>query len=309
MRKLFNVLLATATCVFASSGLIADADIDIEDLSSKKIDEESSGGPFTASISGDYIGRADFECKRYTNFKFATADIDLSFIYYYNPCLKEGASVGVSYLRTRLDWKYNPFFTQKDIDTVSLNLACFSQRLKDWTWRAQLSVNFDNIEYWHLQNYMNYDILLWGRYDYAPNIGVHLGILALTGMKIDRVYPIIGIDWTYNCHWKLNLVFPMDISLVYTINKCWTASLAGRFINQRHRVKKQQFYSEGIWFYTSSGAEFAIDYKPAKWISANIHAGVDFGGHLKVANRHYRDGHRLRFNSAPYAGAEVDMNF
>lgn len=311
MKKLFNTLLTSL--VLVNAGLIADAAdtayVDLEDLSSQNITENTQDGPFSAQISGDYIGKANFKCKNFTHFTYATGDIDLSFVYYYNPCFKEGANLGVTYTRTRLDWKFNPFFTQKDIDTVSLNLGAFTQRLQDWTWRAQVSINFDNIEYWNLEDYMNYDLLLWGRYAYTPNFGVHIGVLALTGMKIDRVYPIIGVDWTYNCQWKLNLVFPMDISLVYTIDNCWSVALAGRIFNQRHRVKKDQFYSEGLWFYTSSGAELAVRYNPTKWISANVHAGADFGGHLKVANRHYRNGHRLRFEGAPYAGAEIDLNF
>ena len=212
-------------------------------------------------------------------------------------------------MRTRLDWKDNPFFTQKDYDTVSLNFGGATQRFTDWTWRGQISVNFDNIEYWNIDDYMTYDLLLWGRYACRPDIGFHIGFLALTGMKIDRVYPVIGIDWTYNRFWKINLIFPMDLSVVYSPNACWEISLAGRFFFQRNRVKKDQYLSRGLWFYTSSGLELAVKYKPRKWISVNIHAGEDFGGHLKVANRHYKEGRRLRFDGAPYGGAEIDINF
>lgn len=306
MKKIFNIFFACMA--LGISGLAAESNIDLEDLSSQEIDEPSLG-PFNAKISGDYIGKANFHCDDYTHFTFATGEIDLNFVYYYNPCFSEAATIGVTYSRTRLDWQYNPFFTQKDIDWVSLNFGGITERVKDWTWRAQVSINFDNIEHWNLEDYMNYDLLLWGRYAYTPNFGVHLGAIALTGMKIDRVYPIVGIDWIYNCNWKLNLVFPMDISLTYTINRCWSVALAGRFFNERHRVKKDQFYTEGLWFYTSSGAELAVNYNPTKRISANIHAGADFGGHLKVANRHYRHGHRLRFESAPYAGGELNINF
>lgn len=311
MKSTFKLLL-TAALIFTSTSLTADNDVDVEDLSSEDINENVSGGPFNIEISTDFIGKAEFENRHrhhYKDFTFATGDLDLSFIYYYNPCLKEGASLGVSYMRTRLDWKENPFFTQKDYNTVSLNFAGFSQRFKDWTWRGQASVNFDNIEHWNLEDYVNYDLLLWGRYAYRPDFGVHLGLLVLTGMKIDRVYPVIGIDWTYNCHWKLNLVFPMDISIVYTVDDCWAISLASRFITQRHRVKKDQFLSRGLWFYTSTGAELAVKYTPRKWISVNVHIGENFGGHLKVANRHYKESHRLPFGAAPYAGAEVDINF
>lgn len=307
MKKLLYALLAgmTLTC----TEVVADPDVDVEDLSNQQIQEESPGGPFSVEISGDYIGRAKFKCHEFHDFTFGTANIDLSFVYYYNPCFKEAATVGLVYTRTRLGWNCNPFFTQKDYDMVTVNLGGYTERVDDWIWRAQVSINFDNIEHWTLEDYMSYDLLLWGRYACTNNFGIHLGFLALTGMKIDRVYPVIGIDWTYDCHWKLSLVFPMDIAVVYNINYEWSVALAGRFFNQRHRVKKDQFFSEGLWFYTSSGAEFAVNYHPAKWLQANLHAGVDFGGHLKVANRHYRHGHRLRFDSAPYGGAELSLNF
>lgn len=297
------------TFIFTSAALIADADIEVEDLSAQHVEEKTAGGPFTFEIRGDYIGEAKFKCDHFSRFTFATGQVDLNMVYYYNPCLQEGTSIGLSYMRTRLDWKYNPFFTQKDIDTVSVNLAGFTRRFEDWTWKGQISINFDNIEYWNLEDYMNYDLVLWGRYAYTQNLGLHMGFLALTGMKIDRVYPILGIDWTYNCHWKINAVFPMDLSIVYTLNDCWSFSAAGRFFAQRHRVKKNQFFSEGLWFYTSSGAELCVKYQPTRSISASIHGGYDFGGHLKVANRHYREGHRLRFDGAPYAGGEIDINF
>jgi hypothetical protein len=308
VKKLFNILLAimmiTATGLSAATG-----DAYLEDVSSESNKKDESNGPFMAKISGDYIGQADFKCHDFSHFTFAIGEVDLSFVYYYNPCIHEGATIGVTYSRIRLDWKTNPFFTQKDFDNISLNFGGFSERLEDWLWRAQVTVNFNNIEYWDLEDYMNYDLLLWGRYAYAPNVGIHIGILAYTGMKIDRVYPIVGFDWTYDCHWKLNVIFPMDISLVYTVNECWAIAAAGRFFYERNRVKKDQFYSEGLWAYSSSGAELSVRYTPTKWITANVHAGGDFGGNLKVARRHYHSGHRLRFEGAAYAGAEVDVNF
>lgn len=309
MKKLFKRM--TAICLIAVAFLAADDDIDVQDLSNEQIQQETTG-PFSVEISGDWVGPAKFEHQHrhdFSKLKFATGRIDLSLVYYYNPCYQEGTNIGVSYVRTRLDWQCNPFFTQKDYDMICVNLGGATQRFQDWTWKGQITINFDNIEHWTLEDYMTYDLLLWGRYAYRPNLGIHFGFLALTGMKIDRIYPIIGFDWTYSPNLKLSLVFPMDISLTYTVNDCWSVLLAGRFFNQRHRVKKDQFFSEGLWFYTSSGVELALKYKPTRRITANLHGGFDFGGHLKVAKRHYREGHRFTLGGAPYLGGEVDINF
>lgn len=314
MKKLIFTLatglLLTSTAPFQTNLLNAVIDVDIEDLSTVDIDEDDTGGPFSIGISGDAIDKARFEKhKQYGHLYFATADVDASAIYYYNPCYAEALNVGLTYTKTWLNWKYNPFFTQKEYDMISINLGGITKRVEDWTWRAQVSINFDNIEYWNFTDYMNYDFLLWGRYDLCRTIGVHMGFVGLTGMKIDRLYPIVGIDWKPNCHWELNLVFPMDLSAIYNFNKSWSVAVAGRFFNQRHRVKDHQNYSEGLWYYTTSGAEVALRYHPCKLINAEIHIGENFGGHIKVADRHYRNGHRLRLESAPYAGGELSVNF
>lgn len=295
---------------FANTQLHADVDIDLPDLSQEKIDEDATGGPFTINISGDVIDKAKIrKCHQYGDLYYATSSVDASMIFYYDPCYTEALNFGVTYTATWLNWKYNPFFTQNDYSMISLNLGGITKRLEDWTWRAQVTANFDNIEYWNFTDYMNYDFLLWGRYDLCRTIGVHIGFIGLTGMKIDRIYPIVGFDWKPNCHWELNLVFPMDLSAIYNINNSWSVAVAGRFFNQRHRVNKDQNYSEGLWYYTTSGAELSLRYHPCKLISAEVHVGENFGGHIKVADRHYRHGHRLRLDSAPYAGGEVNINF
>lgn len=295
------------TSIYAADSW-ADGNVDIQDLGPQKIQEDDLG-PISIQIFGDYVGKARVRCPGREKLQFATAIANVNFVYHYDECYKEGLTVGASYMRTELDWKFNPFFTQEGYDTASINLGIFTDRLPGWTWRAQATANFDNLQYWTFSNYMNYDLLMWGRYKYCENIGLHIGFIQLTGMKIDRLYPIIGFDWTYSEDWKVNLVFPVDLSLVYTIDSCWNVALAGRFFNQRHRVKTNQFYSKGLWFYTTGGTELALNYNPTNKIRANIHGGYNFGGHLKIANRHYNNGQRLRLDGAPYAGAEIDMNF
>ena len=287
----------------------SDVDIDLQDLGAQNISSEPTAGPWNIELLGDAVGNANVRCPGDSHLNFATAQLDLSVIYYYDPCYTEGLTAGINYMWTRLGWDANPYFSQENFSTATVSFGAFSQRLPNWTWRGQLSINFDNLEYWTFADYMNYDMLVWGRYEIRKDIGVHIGFLALTGMKIDRVYPVIGIDWTYNCNWKLSLVFPVDISLIYTITPAWNISLAGRFLNQRHRVHEDQTLPKALWFYTTGGGELAVNYSPSKRFKANIHAGANLGGHLKIANRHYQHGERYRLESAPYAGAEIDLNF
>lgn len=293
------------------------AQVDTQDIGSASIAPYEAAvedkRPFKVAISADYVGKGKVKrskhCPHLGDLTFATGQAEVNFVFYYQECYEEGAAIALAYDRTYMNWDRNPYFHQKDIDTVNLILSGFSKRLCDWDWRAQLSANFDNIRCWEFRDYMNYDILLWGRYDYCENIGLHIGFWAQTGMKFDRVYPVIGIDWQYNCNWKFNLIFPVNISAVYTFNPIWSIALAGRFFDQRHRVCKDQRLSAAFYHYQTSGAELALNYTPSGFLSANIHAGYDFGGHLTIRDRHFHHARRLQIESAPYVGAEIDLHF
>lgn len=310
VKKIFYIFLTTLAFHFSN----IHAQIDIEDVGSENITpkaiENGSDGPFLIKGNIDVLGKAKFRKSHdLHNLRFATGQVEFNFVYYYEPCYKEGASVTLLYDRTRLDWKFNPFFNQKDFDNISVLLGGFTERLNNWQWRAQVSINFENLKHWDFEDYMNYDFILWGRYEYCKNFGIHIGFLAQTGMKIDRVYPIFGFDWQYDRNWKINAVFPVNISLIYIIDQTWSVALASRFLDQRNRVGKNEYLTEGVWHYLTGGAEFGLNYNPTKWISANVHVGMNFGGHLTIASRHYHHRHRLRLDSAPYAGAEVAINF
>lgn len=316
--KRLGALLFTLTtllsilCLPFPSTLLAD--VQLEDIGAEKINEqqeqEEQGGPFEIKIQGDYTGKTKIRKTCGLNrLQYAIGEVEGSFIYYYDACNREGANVALAYSRSWLDWKSNPYFNEDTFDTVSLRLAAFSQRLCRWTWNAQVGINFDNIEHWDFADYMDYDLLLWGRYAYLDNFGVHIGFVAQTGMKIDRVYPVIGIDWRYGKRWKLNLVFPLDISISYDINNCWNAAIVMRFFNDRHRLEKCQYLSRGLWFYQNSGLEFAINYKAPKWITLNVHAGSTTGGHITIANSEYRHHHRFHLDPTYYAGGQLDIAF
>lgn len=269
-------------------------------------------GPFSFNIYGDWVSRAKVERNWYgiKNLEFAATELQASMVYYYNACVKEGASVGLNYQRTYVNAHYNPFFNEKWVDTLSLVLGAATERVCNWIWRGQLSINFDNIQHWNFNDYMNYDLLVWGRYDFMPNFGVHIGFLGQTGMKIDRFYPIIGFDYTYDCHWKVNVVYPVNVSIIYTYSPELSIALAGRAFDERHRLKESTLYlSEGLWTYRMAGVELDLTYTPWIWLSANVHAGITTGGIFKIANRQYNDKRRFHVDSSGYAGADVKLNF
>lgn len=314
MKKLYSFLLAAVLL----TSLDLNAQIDTQDVGSETITptanaDDDTQRPFKVSVSGDYISKAKIrrnrKCPNLGDITFATGQALFNAVFCYNDCYEEGAALAIAYDRIYMNWNENPYFNQKNIDQISLILSGFSKRLCNWEWRAQAAANFDNIRYWNFQNYMNYDFVLWGRYAYCENFGLNIGFWAQTGMKYDRVYPIVGIDWQYDCHWKFNAIFPMNFSAIYAFNSTWSVAVASRFFDQRHRVNRHQPLSGAFYHYQSTGGEFAVNYTPGDFLNANIHVGYDFGGHLTIRSRHYHHPRRFCIGAAPYAGAEIDVRF
>jgi hypothetical protein len=288
-------------------------DIDPTDVGPENINEpfeEVKQGPFSIDVTADFIGRTKLrDTSGFHNLKLGSGQIEFAMVYYYEPCIQEGANVSVIYQNTDLQWRSNPYFSQSNYTTAAVTLGFFSKRLPEWTWNTKLWVYFDNLEYWNASDYMYYDLLLWGRYDYCDNIGVHIGFFAETGMKMDRLYPVIGIDYTYSERWKISFVFPLNMSLVYTINRTWDIALAARIFDERNRAKPHDYWSKALWRYTATGIELGVDFHPTASVSANLHVGSTVSGRLKVSDHKYQHRQRISLDPAPYAGGEVQVSF
>lgn len=289
----------------------ADIDIDSQDIGSENIKQPAKRTPFGFDTHVDYISPSKIERGFFKGdeIHYAEAEAEAGMVVYYCPAYTEGLRTSLSFTTTYIRWDNNPWFDQDHFNIVSLNLSGFSKRVDRWFWRSQLSINFDTHQ-WNGE-YTSYDILLWGRYSYSgcnDDIGIHLGFLAQTGLRLDRVYPIIGFDWRISRDWKLSLVYPVDISLTYSLTHAWSLAVAARFFNSRFRVHHDEIFSKALVRYTNTGAEFAIKYDE-KNISANIHAGATLGGKFRVANRHNNHAHNYDLEPAAYAGAEVDVKF
>lgn len=298
----------TALLLLAALAGWADVDINQQDIGSEQITKPAKRTPFSFSTHLDVIGPTKI---RRGHFKgdevhFATANVEAGMIVYYCPAFTEGLRVALDYTPTYLRWSQCPWFEQDHFNIVSLSLAGFTKRLDDWFWRSQLTINFD-ADNWSSE-YTSYDILLWGRYSYCQNIGFHLGFWAETGLQMDRVYPVIGFDWTISPKWKLNLVYPVDVALEYTLTKSWKLALAGRFFDSRFRVDHDECTSKALVRYTNVGAEFAVRYDNDA-MSANIHIGTTLAGKFREANRHNHHAHSFKLDTAGYVGGEIDVKF
>lgn len=306
MSNSFKRILASMLFSWSALG----AQLDYESYGSEPfVEPQKEQGPFTLKITGDAITHANFK-KWYIDdqhLQYSVIDFEASGTFYYNKRYKEGAIATIGYMDTNLNWQQNPFFRQTSFHTVTFSLTAFTDRITNWRWTSQVTFNV-NPNHFSLSPYTTYDLFLWGRYTYCENVHIHTGFLAETGMKIDRVYPIVGFDWTINEKWALNVVYPVNISIVYTYNKIWSASIASRFFDSRQRVGKGEPLPRGLWKYRATGVEFGVDYEK-KGVKANIHVGEAFGSRLTISNRHNKHKRHFSLNSSPYFGGEVAINF
>lgn len=317
MKKTLYCLLATFAMPFTA--IIAD-DVNYSDVGNdgnysyqnnlREEYEDGFPGPFKVEFSADWIGKSKFDKHRFKHDKigYSTAQAELGLIYYYNECNQEAANVELSYTATNIDWRENPFFKKEHFNQMNLTFGFLSKRLCNWLWKAQFQVTIDTDNF-DFTDYGLYDGLLWGRYTYCEDVGLHIGIVALTGMKITHVYPIIGFDYEFFPKLKLHAVFPVDMSLVYKFDCNWSTAIAARLFDSRLRADKHSNLSKAVIEYTNAGLEWGLSYHQNHYLRANIHAGYAFGGLLKIADRHYNHRRRLNFDGAPYAGGEVTVRF
>lgn len=299
---------------FASLMLIAralSADVDSGDYGSEKIaDLEEKPTPFKFDVRTDYIGSSDTKNGFFQGEKlhYGESQADISGVFYYNPCFKEALAAQVSFNNTQMYWSENPLFDQKNFNNLSIAAGGVTQRLCGWIWQGYAAINMDSRNI-GLNNYTTYDLMLWGKYKYTKNLGVHVGFLGWTGLKIDKILPILGFDWTFCDKWTLNAVFPINVSLTYAFNESWSVAAAGRFFWNRHRVGKDELLSEAVWEYRNSGVELAVNYAMKNFATLNLHAGWSFGGNVYLSNKNHKYTHKYEFDGAPYAGGEIAIQF
>lgn len=291
-----------------------DDDYTAQELLVQPNKPERYEGPLSISIRGEATGKADFKhekCKEdLKNIQFTNVVGDASLIFYYNRCCDEGLLATASYAYTRIKWK-NPYFIQDDFNTVSVALGGFSKRFDNWVWQGGVTTNAD-IDYFKWSENLTFNIILAGRYAYTECFGFDVGFIALTGMKVDRLYPVFGFDWRINESWKINAIFPLKMSIVYYFTPEFSFDVEARAFEERHRVGEAKLakYNRGIIEYRAAGVEAALNYKSCneRWI-ANAHIGELIGGKVRVSNRHHKHTKRRRFESAPYIGGEIAGRF
>ena len=238
-------------------------------------------------------------------YQFETAKVDG--ILYYDPRCCEGIRLGVGVTQMHLRFDDNPFFKEDHFHNIYVSLSAISGRLGDWVWAGDITARIDT-NHIDFEDYLTWDLTFWGRYAYCKTLGLHVGFYAITGMKVDRVYPILGFDWKPKDCLSINAVFPCHINVMYDISPNFSTGPAIRFFEERMRVSKKEELPQAIWEYRNWGIEWALQFG-YKCLLANLHVGATAGGKLKVSDKHHDNAHHFKFKAAPYIGGELSLGF
>lgn len=279
------------------------------------IEESDDFIPCFFSLEGlyDYIGQSSFTTPEDAGEKISYQQADATLAYTKFLAAGEGASFGFGYTNTLVNWKQNPFFKERYFNNLTLGVNGFTKRFCNWDWRGGVSVNLDANEL--IDNSYNlYNLTLWGRYNfcnyYLPDMGIHLGFIGRTGIDQDKLLPILGVDFKMSHCWKLNLVYPVNISAIYSLTESWSFALSGKIWNSRHRVGKNEALSRGIFEYRNAGAEISLNYDCGNLVTANIHVGSTLGGgDLKIADSQNHVIRHNKFRAAGYIGSGFSFKF
>jgi hypothetical protein len=262
--------------------------------------------PFGVSAYGFGVGRARLEHHEPGKISYAEGEFDLMYTQGLTEC--EGVSAILGYDNVYLNFTDNPFFRKKDFNSLDVGFLGYTTRVNRWLWQvgacAQISLDYGTIG----GKYTRYTVLAWGRYTYTKTVNLHAGFYAFYNLRKNKVYPIIGFDWQPNKHWLISLIFPMNVSVNYLFNPCWSLSVAWLPIWSRHRVGNNEPDPRGIWENRNNGVHLALNYV-TPGIIASVYAGQAFGGTLKIMDQTGRIATFFKYKSSPYAGLRLMAPF
>ena len=218
--------------------------------------------------------------------------------------------VGDSYLK--FDWPRNPRFTHSKYNIAVGSLGWVSTSIDRWRWILSGTATVSAHDMNFGRNGVYYG-LMWGRYAFSHTTGIHLGFHGHYGMRNGYLLPLIGFDTHFWQKWQLNLIFPVDFSLTYTLSNNWSASVKGVTFGRpyRHPWRVQGGigrYKEGIFEVYASGAELDLNFKLHSF-NAGAGLGYNFGGWILIKDRHNNHPKYYKYDDAYFGRLFATLNF
>lgn len=272
------------------------------------------------SASFDVVGKAHFTRKgmRDETLRFALGGGGLRYVQFIGCRRQFAATVALDYFDNLLDWKQNFYFSQTHFHNLALGIGGLYQG-DTWLWKFNIGASFD-LDVGRVGGYTLYSAQIWGRYSMSPCLGLHLGVIGVTGLHENRAWPIVGFDYTWRERWKLRLIYPVDLSLFYAFTPNWSVGVVHRLFWVRHRVAPSKRHGGAFVEYRNRGTELALKYEYDPIFQISIHAGYTHGGELCLSQaalckreefhrRRFKGYQDLDFGGSGYVGGYLSLKF
>ncbi|MBS0620803.1 MAG: hypothetical protein JSS61_05025 [Verrucomicrobia bacterium] len=244
----------------------------------------------------------------------ATYDDAHAYLYYSHYLTPDNSlSWKVGYSALEFDWSQNPRFRGDHYHFASASLGWVSTSIQDWRWILATGVSVDT----HTFNFGKTGVyygMMWGRYQFSPNIGMHIGWCGYVGVENGYVLPILGIDWSVGKHWQFNGIFPVNLSIQYNFNASWAMSIEAAAFGRPYRFPMRVHdgigkFDGGIFEVYSKGVELDLKYRFGNNFYASIGGGWNFGGWILIKDHANHHGKYYKFDDAPYGQARLGCTF
>lgn len=271
--------------------------------------------PWEVWFEGNFVGKSNFETPAYKEQEISLwaseAEISLTVPFdRCNPCT--GLIFALGWTHTHLGWDENPYFYEQDYDFANFSFGGYTLAIRDWRWIAKATLAVDPRE-WD-RNYNLAFMTLWGKYTHCywrcGDVNLHIGIWGRTGLENNWILPILGVDFQPYQKLKVNLIYPIDISVNYLFTECFFASInAHPVARRRHRVGNEEPRPRHVYEYRNSGWQLGLNYDSQCHYFLNAHLGWAWGGDLKIMTPNGRSIEHLKFDGAWYAGGKATVKF
>ncbi len=144
-----------------------------------------------------------------TGLQFGSASAGIALFKFMNST--EVFQVGIGWEGTRYQWDNNPYYVQNDFSEGWIQLAAQTTAFGGWTWRSLAQINV-GLEDWDLWGYGWFQGVIWGKREVTPNCNIHVGGIAMAGLKYGRILPIVGFDYAFPWDLNLRLIYPLEFS-------------------------------------------------------------------------------------------------
>lgn len=259
------------------------------------------------------VGKAKFYTHpiKGTHADYQDAHAFLYYSHYLNPDNALSWKVGYSFLD--FNWLHNPRFSDSDYHFANASLGWVSTSITHWRWILATGVSVDarTFDFGHSGVYYG---MMWGRYAFSECIGMHIGWAGYAGVKNGYLLPILGIDWRASKRWKVNAIFPVNLSIEHMFNKYWSSSLEFATFGRPYRFPMRVHggkdgYENGIFSVYSNGVELDIKFNTGGAFQASFGGGWNFGGWILIKDHANHHGKYYKFDGAPYIQSKLGFSF